>query len=328
MLKMASLIVTLTLVILSAPLSVDAQQAGKVRRIGYLTVPTRESAEFGVKAFQQGLRDLGWVEGQNLAIEYRFADGKLDRLPDLAAELVRLKVDIIVVGATPAALAAKNATTTIPIVMVLAVDPVGMGLVASLARPGGNITGLTTTAGGLEIIGKQLELLKAVVPKVSRVAFLSDPTDPLHAMRLREIEVAGRALGVKLQLLEARGPGEFDSAFAAMTRERAGALLVAGTFFTHQTRIIDLAVKGRLPSMFTQREAVEAGGLMAYATNLADLFRRAATYVDKILKGAKPADLPVEQPTKFELIINLKTAKVLGLTIPKSVLIRADKLIE
>jgi putative ABC transport system substrate-binding protein len=274
------------------------------------------------------LKDLGWVEGQNIVIEWRFAGGRAERLPDLAAELVRLQVDLIVVPSTPPALAAKNATKTIPIVTVGVGDPVGLGLVASLARPGGNITGLTGVVTP-EIAGKQLELLKEAVPKVSRVAVLWNPATPGNALALRETEIAARVLGVELQLLEARSLNDFDSAFAAMTAKRAGALLVLGDvmFVTHRIRLAELVAKSRLPAMYGLREYVEAGGLMSYGPIASELFRRAATYVDKILKGAKPADLPVEQPTRFELVVNLKTAKALGLTIPQSVLIRADEVI-
>jgi len=323
------LVAVLTLGLFAAPLAAEAQQAGKVPRIGWLGGPTRESAEPFVQAFQRGLKDLGWVEGQNIVIEWRFAGGRAERLPDLAAELVRLQPDVIVAPSTPTALAAKNATKTIPIVTVAGSDPVGLGLVASLARPGGNITGLTSYVTR-EIAGKQLEVLKATVPKVSRVAVLWNPATPGQALWLRDTEVASLALGVQLLPLEARSLNDFDSAFAAMTTKRAGALLVLGDvmFVTHRIRLADLAAKSRLPTMSTHREYVEAGGLMSYGPINSELFRRAATYVDKILKGAKPADLPVEQPTKFELVINLKTAKALGLTIPSSVRVRADQVIE
>ena len=314
---------------LTVPLAAGAQRAGKVPRIGWLGGPTRESAEPFVQAFQRGLKDLGWVEGQNIVIEWRFAGGRAERLPDLAAELVRLRVDLIVVPSTPTALAAKNATKTIPIVTVSVGDPVGLGLVTNLARPGGNITGSTSTVGP-EIAGKLLALLKETVPMVSRMAVLWNPTTPGNALALREAEIAARALGVELQPLEARSLNDFDSAFAAMTTKRAGALLVLGDvmLMTHRIRLTDLAAKSRLPGMYTTREYVEAGGLMLYGPTTRELFRRAATFVDKILKGAKPADLPVEQPTKFELVINLKTAKALGLTIPPSLLLRADQIVE
>ena len=316
------------LLLLAALPIAGAQPAGKVHHIGYLGSGSSTAAPHILEAFRQGLRELGWVERQNIVINYRFAEYKYDRLPDLAAELVRLKVDIIVAPATPAAAAAKNATGTIPIVMIGVGDPVGAGFVASLARPGGNITG-SSFGVGLEINSKQLELLKETVPKVSRVAILSNPTNPGHPRWMREFKDAGRSLGVQLQFLEARGPTEFDGAFAAMAKERAGALLVVadGMFMLHRTRLADLAAKSRLPSV-GYREFVEAGGLMSYGPSLPDLWRRAATFVDKILKGAKPADLPVEQPTRFELVINLKTAKALGLGVPPALLATADKVIE
>jgi putative ABC transport system substrate-binding protein len=316
--------------LLAAPLVAEGQQAGRVYRIGYFTIPSRDSAQGVADAFQRGLRDLGWIEGQNIVIDYRFADGNVDRLPDLAAELVRLRVDVIVAGATAAVIAAKNATRTIPIVMFLAVDPVGSGLVASLARPGGSITGLTVTVGR-GIYGKQLELLKDVLPRLSRVAILVNPTDPLSAHAVRETESAARALGLQRQVVEIRDPGEFDNAFAALTTARPDAIFVTGDsmFYQHRARLVHLAAKSRLPTMGGGAgEYAKAGGLMAYGTNLADLARRAATYVDKILKGAKPGDLPIEQPTKFDLVINMKTAKALGLTIPASLLQRADQVIE
>jgi putative ABC transport system substrate-binding protein len=315
--------------VLAAPLAASAQQPGKVLRIGWLGGPTWETAQPFVRPFLQGLKDLGWVEGQNIIIEWRFGGGRAERLPDLAAELVRLRVDLIVVPSTPTALAAKNATTTIPLVTVGGNDPVGLGLVASLARPGGNITGLTGSLGP-EIAGKQFELLKETVPKVSRVSVLWNPATPGNALALREAEVAAGALGVELQPLEARSLGDFDGAFAAMSAKRTGALLVLADvmFVTHQTRLAALGAKSRLPAMYAQREFVDDGGLMSYGARFSDNFRRAATYVDKILKGAKPADLPIERPTRFELIINSKTAKALGLTIPQSVLGRADQIIQ
>jgi ABC-type uncharacterized transport system substrate-binding protein len=281
-------------------------------------------------AFRQRLRELGWVEGQNIVIDYRYAEGRVDRLPDLAAELVRLKVDLIVASAgTQAATAAKNATETIPIVMIYVRDPVGTGLIASLARPGGNVTGVSGSAG-LELFAKQLELLKETVPKIRRVAILSNPDNAYHQLAIREVNVAARSLGVQLQLLEARGPNEFDGAFAAMAKERVGALLVLSDaiFGSHRTRLADLAARSRLPAAFGVRDDVEAGGLMSYGPSILDSYRQAATYVDRILRGAKPADLPVERPTKFELVINLKTAKALGLTLPPSLLQRADQIIE
>ncbi|HEV8458500.1 MAG TPA: ABC transporter substrate-binding protein, partial [Methylomirabilota bacterium] len=283
------------------------------------------------EAFRQGLRDLGYVEGRNVVIEYRDAEGNVERLPALAAELVALKVDVIVVGGTPAVLAAKQATKTIPIVFTVAADPVADGLVTSLARPGGNVTGLSNL--GPELVGKCLEQLKQAVPGVSRVAVLWQPGafgERTEKDMLKEAEVAARALGVRPQFVEARGPDDFDRAFSDMTRARAGALtvLLSPMFFNERRRLVDLAAKNRLPAVYQVREFVDAGGLMSYGANLADLVRRAATYVDRILKGAKPGDLPVEQPTKFELVINLKTAKALGLTIPQSVLGRADEVIQ
>ena len=315
--------------LLAAPLAAGAQQVGKVSRIGYLSAGSDTANPRVREAFRQGLRELGWVEGQNIIIEYRWAEGRFDRLPDLAAELVRLKVDVLVAAPTPAALAAKNATGTIPIVGMSLTDPIGLGLVASLARPGGNVTGVSYSVGA-EIFGKDLELLKEVVPRVRRVAVLSNPASPARPLTISNVKDAARSLGLQLQLLEARGPRDFDGAFAAMAKERVGALLVVTdpAFIPHRARLVDLAVKNRLPSIFTQREDAEAGGLMSYGPRLSDLHRRGATYVDKILKGAKPADLPVEEPTKFELVINLKTAKALGLTIPPSLLQRADQVIE
>src|SRR5438093_4764184 len=323
-------IVTLTLSLLAAPLAADAQQAGKVPRIGFLRVTSHSRTPTHLESFRQRLRELGWVEGQNIVIDYRYAEGRVDRLPDLAAELVRLKVDLIVASAgTQAATAAKNATGTIPIVMIAGRDPVGTGLIASLARPGGNVTGVSGYAG-LEIGAKQLELLKEIVPKIRRVAILSNPANAYHQLAITEVNVAARSLGVQLQLLEARGPNEFDGAFAAMATERVGALLVLSDaiFSSHRTRLADLAARSRLPAAYGVRESVEAGGLMSYGPSFLDLFRRSAAYVDKILKGAKPADLPVEQPTTFELVVNVKAAKALGLTIPQSVLQRADQVIQ
>jgi putative ABC transport system substrate-binding protein len=315
--------------LLAAPLAAEAQEAGKVPRIGFLWGTSPSDRPHLLDAFRQGLRELGWVEGQNIVVDHRYAEGRFDRLPDLAAELVRLKVDIIVAQPVPAVAAAKNATETIPIVMISGGDPVVLGFVASLARPGGNVTG-SSYGVGFEIVGKQLELLKETVPKVRRVAILSNPANPSQPGAIKEVNVAARSLGVQLQLLEARGPNDFDGAFAAMATERVGALLVLAEslFVLHRTRLADLAARRRLPAAYGFREHVEAGGLMSYGPSVRDLHRRAATYVDKILKGAKPADLPVEQPTKFELVINLKTAKALGLTIPPSLLQRADEVIQ
>ena len=312
--------------LLGRPLAAEAQQAGKTPRVGYLG--TRTLADFAVEAFRQALHELGWVEGQNIVVEWRFAEGKLERLPELAAELVRLKPDVIVAQATPGATAAKNATQTIPIVMVPVTDPVALGLVTSLARPGGNITGVS--ANSVEIVGKQLALLKETLPKVRRVAILLNPANPTTRDVLKEANAAARSLGVQLQPVEARDADQLDAAFAAMVRERAeGVLVMQDTAFVlYRQRFADLAAKSRLPAAYGWKEHVEAGGLMSYGASLRDLFRRGATFVDRILKGAKPGDLPVEQPTKFELIINLKTAKALGLTIPRSLLSRADHIIE
>jgi putative ABC transport system substrate-binding protein len=307
-----------------------AQPSEKVHRVGYLNPgsssdPLRQRR---LEALRQGLRELGYVEGQNIALEPRWAEGKYDRYPALAADLVRSKVDVIVAWSGPATKAAQAATRTIPIVMSLVNDPVGSGLVASLARPGGNVTGTTITAP--DVVGKRLELLKEVVPKVSRVAVLQHPDNPASASMVREAEAAARALGVRLQILGVRNSAEIDSAFAAMTKERAGAFLYLpdAIFDNQQRQILELAAKRRLPAVVGNRQYAEAGGLVAYGADFLDLERRAATYVDKILKGARPADLPIEQPTKFELVINLKTAKALGLTIPPSLLLRADQVIE
>jgi putative ABC transport system substrate-binding protein len=314
--------------LLAAPLAAEAQAPAKVPRIGFLFGPTPAVSAPYLEAFRQGLRELGYVEGQNIAIEYRWAEGKYERLPALAAELVRLKVDVIVTSAPPVPLAAKQATSTIPIVFTTAIDPVAQGLVVSLARPGGNITGLASI--GQEVVGKHLELLKEVAPKVSQVAVLQNPSTPLHTQILRQAEDAARALEVHLHVLQARTPAEIDAAFTAMRSQRAGGVLVLrdAFFFAQRTQIVALAAKSRLPAVYGFREEAEAGGLMAYGASLHQMWRRAATYVDKILKGAKPADLPVEQPTKFELVINLKTAKALGLTIPPSLLLRADEVIQ
>jgi putative ABC transport system substrate-binding protein len=316
--------------LLAIPLAAEAQQAAKIVRIGFLSTNLAASPHLP-EAFRQGLRDLGYVEGRNLVIEYRDAEGKPERLPALAAELVALKVDVIVTGGgTIAALAAKQATRTLPIVFASVGDPVTSGLVTSLARPGGNVTGLSSLTP--ELVSKRLEQLTQAVPGVSRVAVLRLPGalgERTAKDMLTGTEVAARALGVRLQVVEARGPADIDRAFSDMTRARAGALTVlpSNMFLREHRRLVDLAAKNRLPAVYPLREYVDAGGLMSYGANLADLFWRAATYVDRILKGVKPADLPVEQPTKFELVINLKTAKALGLTIPQSLLLRADEII-
>jgi len=315
--------------LLAAPFA-EAQQAAKIARLGFLGNSVTALAHLR-KAFLEGLRDLGYVEGRNVMIEYRYAEGKLERFPALAAELVALKVEVIVALPTPAAQAAKQVTNTIPIVFAGSGDPVANGLVTSLARPGGNVTGLSGL--GPELVGKCLEQLKQAVPGVSRVAVLWQPGgqgERADRNNLKVAEVAARALGMRLQIVEARGTADFDRAFSDMTTARADALTVlpSNMFNTERRRLVDLAAKNRLPAVYQFREYVDAGGLMAYGANLADLNRRAAIYVDKILKGAKPGDLPVEQPTKFELVINLKTAKALGLTIPPSVLGRADEVIQ
>ncbi len=322
--------ITLLLGGLFNPVAAEAQQAAKVARIGFLSGCLACGPHLP-EAFRQGLRDLRYVDGQNLVIEYRDAEGKLERLPALAAELVALKVDVILAAGEPHALAAKQATRTLPIVFAFAPDPVTSGLVTSLARPGGNVTGLSALTP--ELVGKRLELLTQVVPGVSRVAVLWQPGasgERTEKDVLKGAEVAARALGVRLQFVEARGPADIDRAFSEMTRARAGALTVLSTpmFIIERRRLVDLAAKNRLPALYPTRDSVDAGGLVSYGPNLADSFRRAATYVDKILKGAKPADLPVEQPTKFELVINMKTAKALGLTIPPSVRERADHIVK
>ena len=314
--------------LLAAPLAAEAQPAAKVYRVGLLggTPPTAEPRLW--EGFFQEMRDRGYVEGRNVIYDGRWYGDHTEQLPALAAELVRLKVDVIVAGASPAPEAAQRATSTIPIVMSYHPDPVGSGLVSSLARPGRNIMGLSVRSP--ELVGKQLQLLKEAVPGISRVALLSNPTVPYNALLVKEAEVAARSLKVQLQVLEARAPGDFASAFSAMRKDRAGGftILAGSIFFAERTRIAELATQSRLPSIHRLREFAEARGLMAYGPSLPDSLRRAATYVDRILKGAKPADLPVEQPTKFELVINLKTAKALGLTIPPSLLARADEAIQ
>ena len=312
----------------AAPLVGEAQPAGKVYRVGFLAAGSGSDNQTYLNAFRQGLGKLGYVEGRNLAIEYRWGEGKYERLPKLAAELVHLKMDVIVAANAPAAQAAKEATKEIPIVITVLLDPSAAGLVATLARPGGNITGLSMLAP--EIVGKQLELLKEIVPKLSRVAVLGNPANPGTAPQLQEAKGAAQALGLRLQLVEARGPSEIDRAFAAVIRERAEAVLVLvdAMLGSHRERIVNLAAKSRLPVMSGLTRHAEAGDLVAYGANRVDVYQRAAVYVDKILKGARPADLPVEQPTKFDLVINLKTAKMLGLTIPQSVRQRADRVIE
>ena len=321
-------LVGLVCVVLAAPPAAGAQPPTNVPRIGVLWPYSPSIAWPFAEAFRQRLRALGYVEGQTIALEERWAEGRYDRLPSLAAELVRLNVDIIVTASTPAVQAAQQATRTIPIVMTVVSDPVAIGLAASLARPGGNVTGLSLMHP--EVSGKRLQLLKEVVPNVSRVAVLANPSTSSLQPLLRETQAAARTLGVQLQVVEVRGPTELNSAFSAMTRDRARALVVLPDpiYQDQRGQIAALAVKSRLPAIFAWREAVDAGGLMSYGASLPDIFRRAAVYVDKILKGAKPAELPVEQPTRFELAINLKAAKALGLTFPPSVMVRADQVIQ
>jgi ABC-type uncharacterized transport system substrate-binding protein len=323
--KVTVLTVCAMLLALSSPS--QAQQPKNVPQIGFLGFTSLSGIAARIEAFRQGLRELGYVDGKNIVIEYRSAEGKLDRLSELAAELVRLKVDVIVTSGPSVTRAVKEATTTIPIVMGFDTDPVGNGFVASLARPGGNITGLSVVSP--ELSGKQLELLKEIVPKLSRVAVLGTSTNPGNSQALKETELAAGAYTVQLQNLDVLSPKDIETAFRDASRGRAGAVLVLASpiIESHRTQIADLAAKNRLPAIYYAPEFVEAGGLMSYGTSFADLFRRAATYVDKILKGAKPGDLPVEQPKKFEFIINLKTAKQIGLTIPPNVLARADKVI-
>ena len=305
-----------------------AQAPAKVRRIGLLTPYSPSDTALWHQAFRLGLRDLGWVEGKNISIEYRYAEGRSDRLPDLAADLVRLKVDVIVASVTSDALAAQKATRAIPIVMAVAGDPVASGLVESLAQPGGNITGLSQM--NVELVGKRLELLKEMNPKLSRVAVLWNPQNAASTLNWKEIQLPARQLGIRLNSMEVRSPNDFDKAFEDATRARAGALFILPdtAIPTNLKRIAGLATRTRLPSIFHFSEFADAGGLVTYGVDRADMYRRAATFVDKILKGAKPGDLPIDRATKFELVINMKTAKALGITIPQSVLLRADRVIE
>jgi putative ABC transport system substrate-binding protein len=321
------LLLTLAIGIFGTPLAADAQQAAKVYRVGFLWDSPAVFPD-ALEAFRQGLRDLGYVEGRNITIEYRWSEGKPERRRELAEELVRLKVDIIMAPSSVYVGAAKRATSTIPIIFMSHADPIGSGHVASLARPGGNITGLAIMMTETNVKG--LELLREAIPGLARVAVIWDPATPSHGPGLKAVEAAGPVLGLRIQPVAVRSATEFDSAFSAISRERAGGVLVLSTpiFIAGAKRLAELALTYKLPSMFGPRHHVEAGGLMSYSPDRADLYRRGATYVDKILKGAKPADLPVQQPTRFELVINMKTAKALGLTIPRSVLIRADKVIE
>jgi ABC-type uncharacterized transport system substrate-binding protein len=314
------------LVVFALSIPAEAQQAGNVPRIGFLSQAALASRN--LEAFRDALRDHGYVEGKNIVIEYRDAEGKPDRLPNLAFDLVRLKVNGILVVGGEATLAAKNATTVIPIIMVAASDPVGTGLVASLARPGGNITG--TSVFGPESSGKRLELLKELVPGLTRVAVLAYKANPAYKLQLKEVEGATQALKLQLQVVELRDSNDFDGAFGAAKKERAGAVnIVTSAFLTaHRKKLVESAEKSRLPVIYQSAAFVEVGGLMSYGPNVVYNYRRAATYVDKILKGAKPGELPVEQPTKFEFVINLKTAKQIGLTIPPNVLTRADRIIK
>jgi putative tryptophan/tyrosine transport system substrate-binding protein len=309
------------------PLSARAQQTAKAARIGFLFYGS-PGRSVEVEAFRQGLRELGYIEGRNVVVDYRFASGRVGQLTELAAELVGLKPDVIVSLATPASVAAKQATKTIPIVFAGVADAIGAGLVADFARPGSNITGLTSISA--ELGGKRLELLKEVVPNASRVAILHNPDDPSNVLILKELEEAAPALRLTLQPHQVRGPGEFEAVFLAMTRQRADALFgVPGTLtFEYAKTVVDLSVAARIPALWGHRQFVDAGGLMSYAVNFYDQCRRAAIYVDQILKGANPADLPVQQPTKFELVLNLKTAKALDLTITPTLLARADEVIE
>jgi putative ABC transport system substrate-binding protein len=315
-------------VLLSAPAVVEAQHPGKVYRVGVLEVVSAASNTTNLAALRQGLKELGYADGQNFVIEYRSADGRPERFPELAEELVRLKVDVILTRGTPAALAAKRATATIPIVMASSGDPLATGLVASLAHPGGNVTGLSALA--TEIEGKQVELVRGIVPKITRIGFLFNMSNPVRQAECKEAEPLARSAGLQPQLIDLRKAGDLDATLDVATRQRIGALIVGVDAVTQANReqIAQALIKRRLPSMSREREFVEAGGLMSYGVHYPDLYRRAATYVDKILKGAKPADLPVEQPTKFELVINMKTAKALGLTIPPSLLQRADEVIQ
>jgi ABC-type uncharacterized transport system substrate-binding protein len=322
--KVAVLAILFVVVLLAFAVIAKAQQPKTLPRVGYLGLI--ENPDFDA-AFRKGLHEQGYVEGQTIHLEYRYAGGRVERLAELATELVNLKVDVIVASSTLAIEAAKQATKTIPIVFPVTPDPVASGFVTSLARPGANITGLSILA--LDLAGKRVELLKEVIPRISRVAVLWNPTNSGGTLALKETEAAAKGLGIRLQTLEVRGPNDFESAFRAATKEQAGALIVLpdNVFGSQRGRLSDLGIKHRLPEIFPTGEYVEAGGLMSYGPRASDLYQRAATYVDKILKGAKPADLPVEQPTKFEFIVNLKTAKQIGLTIPPNVLARADRVI-
>jgi putative tryptophan/tyrosine transport system substrate-binding protein len=326
--KSAMSSIFVVIVLLAAGVGIEAQQPGKIPRIGALFTGPSATATPYVEAFRQGLRELRYIEGRNIAIEYRWADLRADHFAELAADLVRARVDILFTWGSTATAAAKQATSTIPIVFVGVGDPIGPRFVGSLPRPGGNITGQSNLSR--ELSQKHLELLKEIVPGLNRVAAFRNPDNPISALLLRDTEGAARSFSVQLQVVEVSDPAKFDGAFSAMKRKRAEALIVLAdpVFLTHRGRIADLAVKSRLPTVFNVAQYTEAGGLIAYGPSLTDMFQRAAIYIDKILKGAKPADLPVEQPTKFEMLINLKTAKEIGLTIPPNVLARADKVIK
>jgi putative tryptophan/tyrosine transport system substrate-binding protein len=315
--------------IISAALVANAQSTAKPHRIGYLSSASAAANRHLIDAFRQGLAEHGWTDGKNVVIEYRFADGRHDRLPELVAELIGLNVNVIAAGPTPPALAAKSATRTIPIVMTAVGDPVRLGLVASLARPGGNVTGVSFDVG-LEVFAKGLELFRECVPKLRRVAVLANPTNPAQAVAMADVTAAARSLGLPLRVVETAGPDAFDAAFASIANDRVDGLLILiePLFLVHRARLADLARHYRLPTMYAVRESVEAGGLMSYGPSLIDSYRRAAVFTDKILRGAKPSDLPVEQPTRFELVLSQKTAKALGVTIPRALLLRADHVIE
>jgi putative tryptophan/tyrosine transport system substrate-binding protein len=310
------------------PLAARAQQSGKIPRVGFMGNSTAALEANLVGPFRDGLRELGYQEGHNIVIEYRWAEGQYERFPALIAELLAVPVDVIVTAGTPATLAVKKATSMVPLVMIAVGDPVGTGIVRSLARPGGNITGLSSIAPDLE--GKRLELLREVIPKLSHVALFLNPLNPFHAVSMRQALAAAQALGIKLQSLEVRTSGELDGAFAAIVREGPDALLILAdrVFLHNRKRMMDFATEQRLPSVNAYREIVEAGGLMSYGPSYEDMHRRAADYVDKILKGAKPGELPVEQPTKFTLVVNLKSARALGIDVPSMLLARADEVIE
>jgi putative ABC transport system substrate-binding protein len=322
------IVVAFTISVPIAPSASQAQHGGHVPRVGYLGTSSASLESELVKAFREGLRDRGYVEGQNIVIEYRWAEGDYQRLPDLVADLVKLKVDLILTSGTPGALAAKRATQTIPIVMAVTGAAVATGLVSSLARPGGNLTGLTTMVPDLE--GKRLEILREVLPKLMTLVVLVNPSNPLTAIQWEQAKTSAKTLGIQLQPIELQRPEDFKDAFARVARQRPDAItMIADRFLlAHRTQIVDFVAKTRLPAMYPYRDFVVAGGLMSYAPSYEDLFRRSATYVDNILRGAKPSDLPIEQPTKFEFLVNLKTAKILGVSIPPSLLLRADHVFE